>query len=31
MRLLSGAWQAGYSPTGAASVAQTSNTINAVA
>ena len=31
MRLLSGAWQAGYSPTGAASVQQTANTINAVA
>lgn len=31
MRLLSGSWQAGYSPTGASSAPQTSNAINAVA
>lgn len=31
MRLLSGSWQAGYSPTGQTPAAQTSNAINAVA
>jgi FlgN protein len=31
MRLLSGAWQAGYSPTGATAAPQTSNAVNAVA
>ena len=31
MRLLSGSWQAGYSPTGQTPAAQTTNAINAVA
>ncbi|MBM3677561.1 MAG: flagellar protein FlgN [Actinobacteria bacterium] len=31
MRLLSGAWQAGYSPTGMTRAPQTSNAVNAVA